>query len=48
MLSLLRKIPQGFDSVKKGNWDYEPLIAKTSKRIDDWYFWFWKTWKNIS
>ena len=33
MLSLLRKIPQGFDSVKKGNWDYEPLIDKKGLTI---------------
>ena len=33
MLSLLRKIPQGFDSVKKGNWDYEPLIGRQVKGL---------------
>ena len=33
MLSLLRKIPQGFDSVKKGNWDYEPLISRQVKGL---------------
>ena len=33
MMSLLRKIPQGFDSVKKGEWDYEPLIGRQIKGL---------------
>ena len=33
MMSLLRKIPQGFDSVKKGKWDYEPLIGRQIKGL---------------
>ena len=33
MLSLLRKIPQGFDSVKNGNWNYEPYIGKQLKGL---------------
>jgi len=33
MMSLLRKIPEGFDSVKKGKWDYEPLIGRQIKGL---------------
>lgn len=33
MMSLLRKIPEGFDSVKKGEWDYEPLIGRQVKGL---------------
>jgi D-3-phosphoglycerate dehydrogenase len=33
MMSLLRKIPQGFDSVKKGEWDYEPFIGRQVKGL---------------
>ena len=33
MMSLLRKIPEGFDSVKKGEWDYEPLIGRQIKGL---------------
>ena len=33
MMSLLRKIPQGFDSVKKSEWDYEPLIGRQIKGL---------------
>ena len=28
MLSLLRKIPQSFDAVKSGRWDYEPFMGR--------------------
>lgn len=28
MMSALRKIPQSFDSVKKGKWDYQPFIGR--------------------
>ena len=28
MLSLLRKIPTSFDSVKTGQWDYEPFVGR--------------------
>ena len=31
MLSLLRNIPQSFDNVKDGNWDYEPYIGHQIK-----------------
>ena len=27
-LSLMRKIPQSFDDVKSGNWDYEPFVGR--------------------
>ncbi len=27
-LSLMRKIPQSFDSVKSGQWDYEPFVGR--------------------
>ena len=33
MMSLLRKIPEGFDSVKKGEWDYEPFIGRQVKGL---------------
>lgn len=33
MMSLLRKIPEGFDSVKKGEWDYEPFIGRQIKGL---------------
>jgi D-3-phosphoglycerate dehydrogenase len=33
MLSLLRKIPEGFESVKKGEWDYEPFIGRQIKGL---------------
>ena len=33
MLSLLRKIPEGFNSVKKGEWDYEPFIGRQVKGL---------------
>ena len=33
MMSLLRKIPEGFDSVKKGFWDYEPLVGRQVKGL---------------
>ena len=33
MMSLLRKIPEGFDSVKKGEWDYEPLVGRQVKGL---------------
>lgn len=28
MMASLRKIPQGWDSVKRGEWDYEPFIGR--------------------
>jgi len=28
MMSLIRNIPKSFDSVKQGNWDWEPFIGK--------------------
>jgi len=31
MMSLMRKIPQSFDSVKDGNWDYEPFVGHQIK-----------------
>tara|TARA_X000001382_G_scaffold130943_1_gene128044 strand:+ start:1232 stop:2167 length:936 start_codon:yes stop_codon:yes gene_type:complete len=31
MMSLLRKIPSGFDHVKKGGWDYEPFVGHQVK-----------------
>jgi len=33
MMSLLRKIPEGFNSVKKGEWDYEPFIGRQVKGL---------------
>lgn len=33
MLSLLRKIPEGFTSVKKGEWNYEPFIGRQIKGL---------------
>ena len=33
MLSLLRKIPMSFHSVKDGNWDYEPYIGRQLKGL---------------
>jgi len=33
MMSLLRKISEGFDSVKKGEWDYEPFIGRQVKGL---------------
>ena len=33
MMSLLRKIPEGFHSVKKGEWDYEPFIGRQVKGL---------------
>ena len=33
MLSLLRKIPEGFNSVKKGEWNYEPFIGRQIKGL---------------
>ena len=33
MMSLLRKISEGFDSVKKGEWDYEPFIGRQIKGL---------------
>lgn len=27
-LSMMRKIPQSFDDVKKGNWNYEPFVGR--------------------
>ena len=33
MLSLLRKIPEGFNSVKKGEWNYEPFIGRQVKGL---------------
>tara|TARA_B100000214_G_scaffold155124_1_gene111236 strand:- start:398 stop:1327 length:930 start_codon:yes stop_codon:yes gene_type:complete len=31
MMSLLRKIPSGFDHVKRGDWDYEPFVGHQVK-----------------
>ena len=31
MMSLLRKIPSGFDHVKRGGWDYEPYVGHQIK-----------------
>ena len=31
MMSLMRKIPQSFDSVRDGNWDYEPFVGHQIK-----------------
>ena len=33
MLSLVRKIPMSFNSVKEGNWDYEPYIGRQLKGL---------------
>lgn len=33
MLSLIRKIPMSFHSVKDGNWDYEPYIGRQLKGL---------------
>ena len=33
MLSLVRKIPMSFHSVKDGNWDYEPYIGRQLKGL---------------
>ncbi len=33
MMSLLRKIPEGFNSVKKGEWNYEPFIGRQVKGL---------------
>ena len=33
MLSLLRKIPMSFHSVRDGNWDYEPYIGRQLKGL---------------
>ena len=33
MLSLVRKIPWGFDSVKSGHWNYEPFIGRQLKDL---------------
>jgi D-3-phosphoglycerate dehydrogenase len=33
MMSLLRKIPEGFNSVKKDEWNYEPFIGRQIKGL---------------